>query len=108
MDLSSTRWPFCFDGDGKSDILWRETGGQTAIWFMSGATVASAPLYTNVSPNWTIVGLRKGDLIIAVGSDDVTSVGELQDRAKAAGVPLVLRVIRGDAVIVLEIGRAHV
>jgi len=49
------------------------------------------------------VGLRKGDLIIAVGTDEVKTVTELQDRAKAAGLPLVLRVLRGDAVIVLVV-----
>jgi len=28
-----------FNGDGKSDILWRHTGGATAIWLMDGALV---------------------------------------------------------------------
>ncbi|MBF0292065.1 MAG: VCBS repeat-containing protein [Nitrospinae bacterium] len=38
-----------FDGDVKSDILWRDAGtGQTAIWFMSGSTVMSSS-NTNVS-----------------------------------------------------------
>jgi M6 family metalloprotease-like protein len=38
-----------FDGDGKSDILWRDTAtGQTAIWFMNGAVVSSSS-NTNVS-----------------------------------------------------------
>ncbi|WP_437811126.1 FG-GAP-like repeat-containing protein [Sorangium sp. So ce1078] len=27
-----------FDGDERSDILWRNTSGQVAIWFMSGGT----------------------------------------------------------------------
>jgi hypothetical protein len=27
-----------FDGDARSDILWRNTNGQVAIWFMSGGT----------------------------------------------------------------------
>jgi hypothetical protein len=32
-----------FDGDGKSDILWRDSAtGQTAIWFMNGAVVTSS------------------------------------------------------------------
>jgi hypothetical protein len=30
-----------FDGDGKTDLLWRDTLGNTAIWFMSGVQVAS-------------------------------------------------------------------
>ena len=31
-----------FNGDGKADILWRNTSGQDAIWDMSGATVLSS------------------------------------------------------------------
>jgi hypothetical protein len=39
-----------FDGDGKADILWRNVKtGATAIWFMNGATRASAGL-TSASP----------------------------------------------------------
>jgi hypothetical protein len=31
-----------FDGDGRSDIFWRDSAtGQTAIWFMNGAVVTS-------------------------------------------------------------------
>jgi hypothetical protein len=30
-----------YNGDGKSDLLWRDAGGNTAIWFMNGATIAS-------------------------------------------------------------------
>ena len=38
-----------FDGDGKSDILWRDARtGQTAVWFMSGSSVTSSS-NTNVS-----------------------------------------------------------
>jgi len=28
-----------FDGDGHSDILWRHTSGQVAVWFMNGAAM---------------------------------------------------------------------
>jgi hypothetical protein len=27
------------NGDGKSDILWRDTSGNFAVWFMNGAQV---------------------------------------------------------------------
>jgi hypothetical protein len=30
-----------FNGDGKSDIAWRDTAGDTAIWLMNSAAVAS-------------------------------------------------------------------
>ena len=29
-----------FDGDGKFDLLWRDTSGDMAIWFMNGAQIA--------------------------------------------------------------------
>ena len=28
-----------FNGDGKSDILWRDTSGNVAIWEMNGTTI---------------------------------------------------------------------
>jgi len=46
-----------FNGDGKSDILWRDTSGNTAMWFMNGATPTGASLGT-VSTDWTIQGLN--------------------------------------------------
>jgi hypothetical protein len=37
-----------FNGDGKSDILWRHAGtGKTSVWFMNGATKIGGG-YTNV------------------------------------------------------------
>jgi hypothetical protein len=30
-----------FNGDGKSDIVWRDTSGNVSIWLMNGATVSS-------------------------------------------------------------------
>jgi hypothetical protein len=47
-----------FNGDRFSDIAWRDTGGDLAIWLMNGAAVlSSAPLGT-VSTSWLIVGQR--------------------------------------------------
>ena len=38
-------WSVAQTGDynsaGKSDILWRDTSGNTAIWFMSGLQISS-------------------------------------------------------------------
>ena len=45
-----------FNGDGKNDILWRDTSGNTAIWFMNGLTVALSGIIANVPTNWSIVG----------------------------------------------------
>jgi len=54
--------PGDFNGDGNSDILWRNAGsGQNAIWMMNGITVAAGTgLFNPVTDlNWKMVG--KGD-----------------------------------------------
>jgi hypothetical protein len=47
-----------FNGDGKSDILWRDTGGNVAIWEMNGTTILNqaTSFVANVSGNWAIYG----------------------------------------------------
>ncbi|HLX81851.1 MAG TPA: FG-GAP-like repeat-containing protein [Burkholderiales bacterium] len=47
-----------FNGDGMSDILWRDSlTGQDAIWFMNGGVLSSGPFITTVSDlNWQIAG----------------------------------------------------
>ncbi len=49
-----------FDGDGKSDILWRNgVTGEISIWFMNGATILSQPVFGAVTDlNWSITGGR--------------------------------------------------
>jgi hypothetical protein len=44
-----------FNGDGKSDLLWRDSSGNTAIWLMNGTTIlpGSASL-GNVDFSWTV------------------------------------------------------
>ena len=34
--------PHDFNGDGKSDIAWRQTGGAAALWLMNGAQVSQS------------------------------------------------------------------
>jgi hypothetical protein len=45
-----------FNGDGKSDILWRDTGGNVVIWEMNGTSVLNpaASFVGNVPTVWTI------------------------------------------------------
>ena len=47
-----------FNADGKSDILWRDTGGDAAIWTMSGGTILGGSGLGNVPTNWSVVGTR--------------------------------------------------
>ena len=43
-----------YNGDGKADILWRNTSNDIGIWFMNGASVTSAPILGNVGPSWLV------------------------------------------------------
>ncbi|HKM88556.1 MAG TPA: VCBS repeat-containing protein, partial [Xanthobacteraceae bacterium] len=47
-----------FNGDGKTDILWRDTAGDVAIWEMNGTTILNptATYVATVSTAWSIVG----------------------------------------------------
>jgi hypothetical protein len=49
-----------FNGDGKSDIAWRDTSGNIAIWEMNGTTVTNqnSAFVNNVPTQWAIVGQR--------------------------------------------------
>jgi len=47
-----------FNGDGKQDILWRNTQtGEVDIWFMNGATVVSQASTGIVGLDWKVVGI---------------------------------------------------
>jgi hypothetical protein len=51
------------NGDGMSDIAWRNTNGDTAIWLMmvngsGGAQILSAADYGIIDNSWRIVGQR--------------------------------------------------
>src|SRR5258706_15321658 len=46
-----------FNADAKSDIAWRGTSGDAAVWLMNGAQVLQAAAVATADPNvWTIVG----------------------------------------------------
>ena len=46
-----------FDGDGKSDLLWRNTTtGQVYIWIMNGSTLTSGASLGYVSSDWSVAG----------------------------------------------------
>jgi hypothetical protein len=51
-----------FNGDGASDIAWRDSLGDAAIWLMNGAAVLSPAAGVGTVPNsWSIVGQRDFD-----------------------------------------------
>jgi VCBS repeat protein len=51
-----------FNFDGKSDILWRNSGGSLAVWSMNGSTIASSGLVTSggravsLDASWSVAG----------------------------------------------------
>jgi hypothetical protein len=49
-----------FNDDGYSDIVWRDTSGNTAIWLMNGTTLTNqdSSFVANVPSQWAIVGQR--------------------------------------------------
>jgi probable HAF family extracellular repeat protein len=52
-----------FNGDAKTDILWRNTSGALALWQMNGASVSSSGMVTyqgnTIAPDasWTVAGV---------------------------------------------------
>ena len=45
------------NGDGKADLVWRNSNGATAIWFMNGTAIASAGFPGGVPLAWQIAGV---------------------------------------------------
>jgi hypothetical protein len=68
-----------FNGDGKSDILWRDTGGNVAIWEMNGTAILNqaTSFVANVANNWSVFGNGdyngdgKSDILWRDGSGNV-------------------------------------
>ena len=54
--MSAQRAPRDFNGDGKSDVLWRDTAGNVSLWQMNGVTIASDIFIGNIWMGWTILG----------------------------------------------------
>ena len=46
------------NGDGKSDLVWRNTNGDVAIWEMNGAAISATGGLGNVGGTWSIVAVR--------------------------------------------------
>jgi poly(3-hydroxybutyrate) depolymerase len=54
------RVPHDFNGDGFSDVAWRDTSGNIAIWLMNGTEVLNqnSSFVAGVTGQWAIVGQR--------------------------------------------------
>jgi len=50
-----------FNGDGKSDILWRDTSGDVAMWLMNGGSLLQAAALGSVTGTLEIIGQHDFD-----------------------------------------------
>jgi FG-GAP-like repeat len=50
-----------FNGDARSDVLWRDDSGNVGIWLMNGTQVLQASVVAAAPLAWTIVGQRDFD-----------------------------------------------
>ena len=80
-DGSPDAIPYDFNGDGLSDILFRDnSNGETYLWGMNGTTVAAgAPTGAQVGNNWQIMGVGDFD-----GDGQVDLLWEYNNTANAA------------------------
>ena len=66
-----------FNGDGKSDILWRDTSGTVAIWLMNGFANVGSGGSRNGANHWSVAetgdfnGDGKSDILWRDTSGDV-------------------------------------
>ena len=89
-----------FNGDGKTDVLWRHTSGMVAIWLMNGLTVGSWGVPAGIDSSWQIK---------AVGDFDGDGKGDVlwQNTSGTVAIWLMNGLTVGSCGVP-EIGRAHV
>jgi hypothetical protein len=50
-----------FNGDGLSDVLFRDSSGNVGLWLMNGTSILQSKALANAPSNWSIVGQRDFD-----------------------------------------------
>ena len=43
-----------FDGNGSTDILWRDTSGNVGVWLLNGTKIMSTSVIGSVPTNWSV------------------------------------------------------
>jgi hypothetical protein len=82
------------NGDRRSDLVWRHTAGDVAVWLMDGNVFSSAAMVANPSLDWTIVG--SGDF----NGDGTSDLVWRQSPSGAVGIWLMKGTALDSAVIV--------
>jgi hypothetical protein len=44
-----------YNGDGKSDILWKDGSGNLSIWFLNGSSISSTAGLGNIGTSWAVL-----------------------------------------------------
>jgi PKD repeat protein len=84
-----------FNGDGKTDILWRHSNGSNLVWQMNGATAGpGVPLPSVADPAWDVAGVadfdRDGrvDILWRNGATGANLVWYMNGTTKTGEAPL--------------------
>ncbi len=93
----STAWKVAssgdYDGDGKSDILWRNDDGSIAMWLMNGATPKATMAVGKMGTAWKIASSgdynSDGKSDILWRNDDGTIAMWLMDRWVPKSTPVI-------------------
>jgi len=80
-----------FDGDGKSDILWRHTDGTVWLWTMDGTAAAGGGRVAQVDAAWTVkavadfTGDGRADILWQHGPTGYLWMFQMDDTAITGG-----------------------
>ncbi|HEX2827759.1 MAG TPA: FG-GAP-like repeat-containing protein [Burkholderiales bacterium] len=81
-----------YDGDGRSEVLWRGSDGTVSIWQMNGTQAPTTAVVDSVSADWSIVaanadfnGDGKGDILWRNVNDGMLAMWQMDGTRKAGG-----------------------
>jgi Ca2+-binding RTX toxin-like protein len=60
-----------YNGDGRSDILWRAPNGEIASWLIDGANLLGQPSYGTLPLNWRLAGEEPGTALVGDAAANV-------------------------------------
>ena len=83
-----------FNVDGRGDLLWRDTAGNTAIWLLNGAQVVQTAGIGAVPSPWTVAGVAdfngdgKADILWRNTSTGANAIWFINGVAVASSAPI--------------------